>query len=71
MRHTHATIMLAAGIHATFGTPTPPPTVNTTAEWAGHWVIIGGTGGVADLHGQGTFNGPSSSLLDTGQVHSS
>ncbi len=39
------------------------------AEWEGHWVIIGGTGGLAGVHGHGTFHGPSFSLIYEGQVH--
>lgn len=39
------------------------------AEWNGQWVIIGGTGGLAEVHGQGTFDGPSFHLLYEGQVH--
>jgi hypothetical protein len=39
------------------------------AEWNGHWVIIGGTDGLADTHGQGTFHGPSFHLIYEGQIH--
>ncbi len=39
------------------------------SEWQGHWVIIGGTEGLADIHGQGTFSGPSFHLLYKGQIH--
>ena len=38
------------------------------AEWRGHWVIINGTEGLANLHGQGTFHGPSSHLVYEGQI---
>ena len=41
----------------------------SSAEWNGHWVIIGGTDGLADLHGQGTFHGPSFKLEYAGQTH--
>ncbi len=27
-------------------------------EWYGQWVILGGTGGLANVHGQGTWWGP-------------
>ena len=37
--------------------------------WFGHWVIVGGTGDLANLHGQGTFNGPSLFLDYDGQYH--
>ena len=39
------------------------------AQWEGHWVIIGGTEGLANLHGQGTFHGPSFHLIYEGQIH--
>jgi hypothetical protein len=39
------------------------------AEWEGRWVIIGGTEGLANVHGQGTFHGPSFELLYEGQIH--
>lgn len=39
------------------------------AQWNGHWVIIGGSGGLEDVHGQGTFSGPSFHLFYDGQVH--
>ena len=39
------------------------------AEWKGHWVIIGGTGGLANPHGQWTFHGPRLALLYEGQIH--
>ena len=39
------------------------------AMWAGHWVIIGGTGDLAKLHGQGTLSGPSLTLTFEGDVH--
>jgi len=36
----------------------------------GKWVIISGTGGLANLHGQGTWKGPVSGWYDyEGQVH--
>ncbi len=31
---------------------------NASSEWEGQWVIIGGTGELANLHGQGTWWGP-------------
>jgi hypothetical protein len=39
------------------------------AIWSGKWVIINGTGDLADLHGQGEWTGPSFDLDYTGQVH--
>lgn len=39
------------------------------AEWEGHWVIIGGTEGLTNVHGQGTFHGPSFHLIYEGQTH--
>jgi len=39
------------------------------AIWHGRWVIIGGTGGLANVHGQGTFEGPSFHLLYEGRIH--
>jgi hypothetical protein len=39
------------------------------AEWEGHWVIIGGTEDLSNVHGQGTFHGPSFHLLYEGQIH--
>ena len=39
------------------------------AEWEGHWVIIGGTEGLANVHGKGTFHGPSFHLTYEGQIH--
>lgn len=39
------------------------------ALWNGHWVITGGTEGLANVHGQGTFDGPSLHLNYEGQVH--
>jgi len=39
------------------------------AEWNGHWVITGGAEGLANVHGQGTFDGPSFHLNYEGQVH--
>lgn len=38
-------------------------------DWHGHWVIIGGTGELEDVHGHGTFTGPSGLLYYEGQVH--
>jgi hypothetical protein len=38
-------------------------------NWYGHWVIIGGTGELADVHGQGTFWGPPLDLDYEGQIH--
>ena len=37
--------------------------------WSGHWVIVGGTGDLANLHGQGTLTGPSLSLDYEGRYH--
>lgn len=39
------------------------------AIWFGTWVIIGGTGELADLHGHGTWTGPSFDLDYTGKIH--
>ncbi len=39
------------------------------AEWEGQWVIIGGTEDLSNVHGQGTFHGPSFHLLYEGQIH--
>lgn len=38
-------------------------------DWVGHWVIIGGTGDLANIHGQGTFEGPSGTVDYEGQIH--
>ncbi len=37
--------------------------------WSGKWVILGGTGDLAYLHGQGTWEGPSFNLDYSGQIH--
>jgi Protein of unknown function (DUF3224) len=39
------------------------------AIWSGKWVILGGTGDLADLHGNGAWTGPSFDLDYTGKVH--
>lgn len=39
------------------------------AIWSGKWVIVGGTGELADLHGTGTWTGPSFTLEYTGKIH--
>lgn len=39
------------------------------AIWSGTWVIIGGTGALSDLHGVGTWSGPSFDLDYSGQIH--
>jgi hypothetical protein len=39
------------------------------ADWIGHWVIIGGTGELADVHGHGTFQGLPGTLTYEGQIH--
>jgi len=36
---------------------------------SGHWTILSGTDGLANLHGQGTISGPTSPYSYTGQVH--
>jgi len=46
------------------GTVAPGPGL-----WSGHWVIVGGTGDLANLHGHGTFSGPSLFLDYEGQYH--
>ena len=37
--------------------------------WSGQWVIISGTGYLANLHGQGTWSGPPFNLAYSGQIH--
>jgi hypothetical protein len=39
------------------------------AIWSGTWVILQGGGELADLHGHGTWTGPSFDLDYAGQVH--
>jgi hypothetical protein len=39
------------------------------AIWYGTWVILGGTGELADLHGNGEWSGPSFDLDYTGHIH--
>ena len=39
------------------------------AIWSGKWVIVGGTGELTDLHGNGTWTGPSFDLDYTGKIH--
>jgi len=39
------------------------------AIWSGKWVILGGTGELADLHGHGAWTGPSFDLDYTGTIH--
>jgi hypothetical protein len=39
------------------------------AVWHGTWVSIGGTGGLADLHGHGQWWGPSFDVDYSGQIH--
>ena len=46
------------------GTLEPSPNL-----WEGSWVIVSGTGDLADLHGRGTFTGPSLDLDYAGQIH--
>lgn len=41
----------------------------SAAEWSGTWTVIDGTGNLADVHGQGTWTGPSFDLDYTGQIH--
>ena len=41
----------------------------TSGELYGHWVIISGAGGLANLHGQGTLSGTDPALQYSGQVH--
>ena len=40
-----------------------------TGLWSGKWVILGGTGDLAYLHGKGTWEGPSFNLDYSGQIH--
>jgi hypothetical protein len=39
------------------------------AIWHGHWVILGGTEGLVNVHGQGTFYGASLHAEYEGQIH--
>ena len=39
------------------------------AIWSGKWVVLGGTGELADLHGHGAWMGPSFDLDYTGKIH--
>ncbi len=39
------------------------------AIWYGKWVILGGTGELAQLHGNGEWTGPSFNLDYTGIIH--
>ena len=39
------------------------------AIWSGKWVILGGSGGLADVHGNGDWTGPSFNLEYTGKFH--
>jgi hypothetical protein len=39
------------------------------AIWSGTWVILGGTGELADLHGHGEWTGPSFDLDYNGYIH--
>ena len=43
--------------------------VDVTETYTGTWVIIGGTGELANLHGQGTVSGPKTAVGYSGQVH--
>lgn len=38
-------------------------------NWYGHWVITGGTGDLANVHGHGTLEGPSGAVSYEGQIH--
>ncbi|HSF84375.1 MAG TPA: hypothetical protein VLG28_01785 [Acidimicrobiia bacterium] len=40
----------------------------SSALWEGHWVIISGTEGLANVHGHGTFDGPSFHLRYAGYI---
>lgn len=60
----HGTMDLKANGKQYSDTCDPSP-----AEWNGHWVITGGTEGLADIHGQGTVTGPSFHLTYEGQIH--
>lgn len=49
---------------------------DASSDWTGQWVILSGTDGLANLHGQGTFYGPGSpgfgdegEITYEGQVH--
>jgi hypothetical protein len=39
------------------------------AIWYGTWVILGGSGELANLHGHGTWTGPSLALDYAGEIH--
>ncbi len=62
IRHEGTAVLKASGIQYS-DTCDPSP-----AEWQGNWVILGGTEGLANLHGRGTFHGPSFHLLYEGQI---
>lgn len=38
-------------------------------DWYGHWVIVGGTGDLANVHGHGTTVGPSGTVSYEGHIH--
>jgi len=40
-----------------------------TGLWSGKWVILSGTGDLANLRGKGTWEGPSFDLDYSGQIH--
>ena len=40
-----------------------------TGLWSGKWVILGGTGGLANLQGRGMWDGPSFDLDYSGWIH--
>jgi hypothetical protein len=46
---------------------TPEPTFDV--PWNGRWVIISGSEGLANIHGCGTFTGPSLDLDYEGTIH--
>jgi len=46
------------------GEGTPPP-----VTWSGEWVILRGTGGLANLRGQGIWWGPPRDVDYLGQIH--
>lgn len=53
----------------TNGKQDPGTVVPGPGLWEGSWVIVSGTGDLVNVHGQGTFTGPSLDLDYSGQIH--
>lgn len=53
----------------TVGRQDPGYVLPSALPWEGTWVIVHGTGELEGIHGQGTFTGPSFSLVYEGTVH--